>query len=179
MDLKEKIANYVLENFSRRHLPEIAMTGLEEGLESESLYILAGMNDRDNTFEVEKYFDDCLKELKFVLPTKLQAAKIMLAYYLKQIVDNPELAFKIMSKIDNEVYKQIDWKNKSPDQKASYVGEELGLEKMYTWYRELQDFDGGLLFYYNELPRDDQKKKMEWHLIEEANKLKKKMEIYK
>lgn len=65
---------------------------------------------------------------------------------------------------------------KSPDQKVNYVGEELGLEKMYTWYRELQDFDGGLLFYYNDLPRDEQKKKLEWHLVEEANKLKKRME---
>lgn len=176
MNLKEKIANYVLGNFSRRHLPEIAMTGLEEGLESESLYILAGMNDRDDSFEVEKYFDGCLKELNFVLPTKLQAAKIMLAYYLKQIVDNPELAFEIMSKIDNEVYNLIDWGSKLPNSKVKYVGEELGLEKMYIWYRELQDFDGGLLFYYNELSKDDQKKKLEWHLVDEASKLKKKME---
>jgi hypothetical protein len=53
-----------------------------------------------------------------------------------------------------------------------FVGQEIGLEKMYTWFRELQDFeDGSALFYYNELPRKKQKEKFIEKLVVEAKHL--------
>ena len=57
--------------------------------------------------------------------------------------------------IDNEIYKQVAWESELNLSKKEYVGKELGIERMYTWYRELQDFDdGSMLLYYNELPKD-------------------------
>ena len=165
MNFIESISNYVLENITTKDLPKVGIIALNESLESESIYILAGMNVNDNLFEIDQYFENSINELKIKLPTKIEAAKILTRYYLKQIVENPEKAFELMVKLDNDVYKQIDW-NESNNK---YVGEELNIEKLFTWYREIQDWnDNSMVLYYNELSREDQRKKFEEHLVEEA-----------
>ena len=165
MNFIESISNFVLENITTKDLPKIGIIALNESLESESIYILAGMNVNDNLFEIDQYFENSINELKIKLPTKIEAAKILTRYYLKQIVENPEKAFELMAKLDNDVYKQIDW-NESNNK---YVGEELNIEKLFTWYREIQDWnDNSMVLYYNELSREDQRKKFEEHLVEEA-----------
>ena len=165
MNFIESISNYVLENITTKDLPKVGIIALNESLESESIYILAGMNVNDNLFEINQYFENSINELKIKLPTKIEAAKILTRYYLKQIVENPEKTFEFMVKLDNDVYKQIDW-NKSNNK---YIGEELNIEKLYTWYREIQDWnDNSMILYYNELSREDQRKKFEEHLVEEA-----------
>ncbi|MNT81730.1 hypothetical protein D3C72_2213530 [compost metagenome] len=66
-----------------------------------------------------------------------------------------------MMKVDNQVYKNFNGEK--------YIGEELHLEHLYTWYREIQDWnDNGILFYYNELNRDEQLLKYKEHLVNEA-----------
>jgi hypothetical protein len=173
MNFKEKIANYCLGNFQLNHFPSIALTALEEGIESESMLILAGMCDRDNTFEIQQYIDSSINELKIVFPDKYTSAQILLSYYFNKMINYPELAYEIMIVIDNDIMKKVDWENELQLPKIKYVGEELGLEKVYTWYRELQDFeDDSMLLYYNELPRNKQKEKFISNLIVEAKKLK-------
>jgi hypothetical protein len=179
MNFQEKIANYVLGNLTRRHFPDIALTALNHGVESESLLILAGMSVEDNSFELEQYFKASLKELGIMLPKSLDAAKILLSFYLKEMIAYPENGFEIMSKIDNQIYKQVDWSKVLGKVNKEFVGEELGLEHMYTWYRELQDFeDNGMLLYYNNLPKQEQKEKFELHLISEAKELLKKISTH-
>jgi hypothetical protein len=135
------------------------------------------MSDRDNTFELEQYFNKSLEELGIFLPGILISAKILISHYLEQMIRNQNEAFKIMVIIDNEIYKQVDWESELSLNKKGYIGEELGLERLYTWYRELQDFnDGSMLLYYNDLPKEKQKNKFEEHLIEEAIELKKKVD---
>ncbi len=142
---------------------------MNEQLESESLVILAGMNEWNNSFELEQYFRQMLSELQIELPTKMEAANILLNYFMTQMVAEPTCAFELMTKIQNHVYYAIKWPESNSGNTEKYVGQELGLDHLYTWYRELQDFkDGSRLFYYNELPRDEQKMKLEEHLVEEA-----------
>ena len=82
-----------------------------------------------------------------------------------------------MYKIDNDIYHQVDWLEELGLKEKKFVGDELGLERLYTWYRELQDFeDNGMLLYYNELPQDKQKEKFQECLVEEAKGLKSKIE---
>lgn len=173
MDFREKIANYTLGNYSSKDLPDIATSGINQGLESNSLYVLAGLNEQDNSFEIDQYFNRSLIELEILLPNELEAANILLSYYLRQIISSPNQAFELMSKIDNQIYNKIDWnKQEAIYPKETFVGEYLGLQNMYTWYRELQDFDdNSKLFYYNELPRNQQRMKFIEHLVEEASLL--------
>lgn len=177
MKFIENIADYVLGNVSRTQFPEIAMSAIEENIQSESIIILAGKTDRDNTFELEQYFYKALTELQITLPGKLLSAKILIRYYLNKMIENKETAFALMRMIDNNIYKQINWEVELGLGKQDYVGKELGLESLYTWYRELQDYkDGSMLLYYNELSKEKQREKFEEHLIEEATILKDKLD---
>lgn len=165
MNFSESISNYILENLTTKDLPKIGVIALTENLQSDSLYILAGMNENDNSFEILQYFNKCLQELNLNLPSKLEASKTLTKYYLNEIIQRPNEAFELMNKLDNEVYKKIDWLNSE----KTFVGEELKIELLFTWYREIQDWnDNGMLLYYNELPRTQQRKKFEENLIEEA-----------
>jgi|GEM_PF-743978 len=176
LNFKELISNYILGNISKSQLPEVGLAGLKENLDSKALVILAGMSEKDNSFEIEEYYKRALIELEFEEPSKLEAAKILLIHYLKKMISSKENAFELMGKIDNEIYNQVDWKVLVKDEPI-YVGEEIGLEKLFTWYREIQDWDdGGKLLYYNELPKEQQKRKFEEHLVEEAKELLNKLE---
>lgn len=172
MNFQEKLANYILGNLTRNYFPDIALAALNQGIESESLLILAGMTDRDNTFELQKYFEGSLMELDITLPSKIEAAQLLLRYYLAEMIAHPEKAFEAMIKIDNDIYHQVDWLEELGLTGKKFVGEELGLERLYTWYRELQDFeDNGMLLYFNELSREKQKEKFQEYLVEEAKEL--------
>ncbi|MBL7704205.1 MAG: hypothetical protein JNM21_01545 [Taibaiella sp.] len=165
MNFIESLSNYVLENLTTKDLPKIGEIALSEQLESESACILAGMIGKDNSFEIVHYFNSSLKELNMKLPERAAAARLLTKYYLHQIVQNPQHAFEIMIKIDNEIYKKInlDYSNQQ------YVGAALKLEHLYTWYREIQDWrDGGRILYYNDLPRQEQLKKFETLLVAAA-----------
>ena len=163
MNFKEIVANYVLGNMSKSQLTQIGLIGLEENLESESLVILAGMNENANSFEIEEYYKNALVELELKEPNDFEASKVLLAYYLKEMIVKPETAFKQMVRIDNDIYNQVDWSSFRKE-KPKYVGEELGLEKLYTWYREIQDC-------YDDLSNGIERLKFEEHLIEEAKAL--------
>jgi hypothetical protein len=177
MNFKEKIANYCLGNLQRNHLPSIALTALEEGIESESLLILASMSDRDNVFELQQYFDSSINELELVLPDKYTSAQILLSYYINEMIIYPDKAYEIMILIDNQIMGQVDWEKELALPKIEYVGEALGLENLYTWYRELQDFeDGSRLIFYNDLPKHEQKRKFQFNMISEAKKVKNKID---
>jgi len=167
MNFQQKLADFVLSNRTTSQHPDIALTGVNQQLDSESMIILAGMNQQDNSFELQQYFEQMLTELQIDLPSKIEAARILIDYYLKIMISEPEEAFKLMTTIQNDIDHSFDW----PQQNTTkYLGEELGIQHLYTWYRELQDFeDGSTLFYFNELPRNEQNKKFKQHLIEEAH----------
>ncbi|WP_109830549.1 hypothetical protein [Reichenbachiella versicolor] len=166
MNFQEKLAEYVLENRTTSQHPDIALTGLAEGLDSDSLIILAGMDERDNTFELQQYFEQMLSELKLKLPNKFCAANVLITYHLERMINDPKQSFEIMTTIKNEIDDAFDW---PMDNTTKYLGEELDLHHLYTWYRELQDLeDGSLILYYTDLPKVEQKRKFEEHLIEEA-----------
>ena len=88
MTFKQKLANYVLGNFTAKDLPDIAMTGINEGLESESLLILAGFLKNENGHEILSYVKKALFELNIELENKKEAAIEMLAYYSTEILES-------------------------------------------------------------------------------------------
>ncbi|MFK7973086.1 MAG: hypothetical protein AB8F95_22135 [Bacteroidia bacterium] len=171
MNFKEKISDYVLGNISISQLPQVGELGLQENLNSESLQILAGMNEKDNSYEIEEYYKKALLELGYKEPNRLSAAKILIVYYLKKIISSPTDCFHLMTIIDNDIYKQENWAQLL-NIETRHLGEELGLEKLFTWHREIQDWEsGGKLLYYNDLPREKQIVEFEKHLLVEAKEL--------
>lgn len=168
MTFNIKIANYVLGNLSSSEFPELARTGMEEGMESNALSILAGMNSNDNIFELRQYFQEMVRELNITFPDKLNSARILIKHYLSEMIEHPKDSFRLMNHV-NDIYNSHDWIELYPDLENEFLGQPLGLQNLFTWYRELSDFeDGDRLFYYNELPPKEQKEKFNEHLIEEA-----------
>lgn len=153
----------MLGNYSIMQLPDMTLTGLNDLLDNESLIILAGLSDKNNSFEIEQYSNKALLELEIRKPIELESAKIMLIYYLKFTINIVDIAFDKMLKINKGIYKQLDWKRKFNFTNKIFIGEELEMKFMYIWYRELHDFKyGSKLFYDSEYPRTEQNRRRNW-----------------
>ena len=112
-------------NATTSQLPDIAIIGLEEGLDSPSLRILAGLNRNENPFQVEEYFNKTLHELNIKLPDKRQAAielgiaiadqiiagKIDLIIGTKQIIDKAIYNYDFFSETKKYCYDSIGFEN--------------------------------------------------------------------
>jgi hypothetical protein len=158
------IALYVLELLPSSLLPKLAENWLIQELDSPSLRILAGEKNPIMS-DVGPLFEKSLLELGIPKPEKSQAVLISLKYYLELISEGELAPYEGMRLIDNDISKIA--MDTHPNKK--FVGDGLGLERVYTWYRELQDAqDGSMLFYYNDLPIEKAVGKFEEHLIEEA-----------
>jgi hypothetical protein len=87
MTFNQKLANYVLGSLTVSDLPDVAMTGINEGLESESLLILAGFCKNENDFEILSYFKKALFELKIELKSEKEAAIEIIHFYALEILN--------------------------------------------------------------------------------------------
>lgn len=171
MNFKEGIANYFLGNISKSQLPQIGMIGLNEGLESESLKLLAEMSEEENYIELESCFKKTLIELNIKELNKLDAAQTLLIYYLKEMISNPNNAFDLMMKIENEIYKKIDW-DLIEIEVSEYLGKVPGIEILFFWYGEIYNLkqDIELDFGGNE-PIGEHRVEIQEYLIKEAKEL--------
>jgi hypothetical protein len=74
LNFRQLISKYVTGNMATEQLPDIAIKGLEENLDTPSLCILAGLNQPENFYLIDHYFKLTLEELNLKLPDKRQAA---------------------------------------------------------------------------------------------------------
>ncbi len=84
MTLEESVAKFNLGYLSMSQFPKIAMQQLENGVESESLIILAGMSDEDNSFEIKEYLDCAIAELNIERYEGNDAAFVLANYYVQE-----------------------------------------------------------------------------------------------
>lgn len=155
----------------------LASRWLEQGEDKGSPEIAAiALDPPSSVSAVGPAFEAALAEMGIDLPNLDQPVLVTLELYLRAIIDGRVPPMAGMAAI-NELYHdrgdaELRHPNRASDDPQSYLGEELGLEHLYTWYRELQDAeDGSTLFYYNELPREQQLAKFEEELVSEARVL--------
>ncbi len=147
----EASAFYKLKLLTSNDLVAIAENWLVQDLTSSTAAILAGeMNPIMS--DCEPLFETSLKELVVQIPDEDSAIQIVSKIYLRKIKSGSVTPFEGMKAIDNDIYNKV-WFDGFEQQ---FVGEILGLQHMYTWYRELQDAaDGSMLLYYTELPKEE------------------------
>ena len=105
MTFTQNISAYTLGLLTDKDLPDIGVTGLEEGYDSYSLRILAGHNSGDNPFHLVDYFIVVLKELNLTQPDRKSALIDVLKFHAHKIADkqiDPYLGFR---KIENIITK--------------------------------------------------------------------------
>jgi hypothetical protein len=129
------IARFVTGDISLRSLPDIALQALEEGLDTPSLRVLAGLADNENGYVIEKYFKDTLKELSFELPDKRQAAIEVGLAIAEEIFEGKQKVF--------EGFQNIKWKaiDTYPfyEETKNYCYDSIGLEKAYGLFDTIDD----------------------------------------
>lgn len=140
MNFRQQIAKYVTGNLTTDQLPDIGLKGLEEGLDTPSLSILAGLSKDENPFQIEHYFKLTLDELKIILPNKRQAA----IEYAFAIVDEILEGKKDVIDGTREIrYKAIDSYDFFSESKQ-YCYDSIGFESAYGLfdsYEELSNAD--------------------------------------
>ena len=122
MTFIQKISAYTLGLLTDKDLPDIALTGLEDGYDSESLRILAGYNQTDNAFQVFDTYRKSLVELGIVPASRKNLLINVVNYYAYQIIKNSIDPYSGFDEINHLIRKtEFDY----PD---------IGLENCYAEY---------------------------------------------
>ncbi|MCM5530308.1 hypothetical protein [Parasegetibacter sp. NRK P23] len=140
MNFRQQIAKYVTGNLTKSQLPSVGMIGLEEGFDSPSLRILAGLGESESSFVIDYYFEFSLKELNIILPDRRQAA----IDYAMALVD--EILCKNIDVIDGtkEILQKAINSYDFFSESEKYCYDSIGFEAAYGLYdlfNELSDND--------------------------------------
>lgn len=154
MDFKEKIAAFTLEIFTCKDLADIAITGLEEGFDSEALRILAG-GYFENGIQLRQYLDVCMSELDMKLPENKEAVVVLARYYVREMIkgkSDPLGAFTLIER--------LLWQN-------SLYYKDIGLWDCYLIHLDIWDFDPSGLS--NQVHNGELTEKLKGQLIQWLN----------
>ena len=156
MNFRQELTAYAAGDRTADQLPDIAMSALEEGLDTPSLRILAGMNESDNPFEIEKYFRQMLDELHIELADKRQVALDYALIIAGQILTGDEDTITGTRSIFTIALGEYPFEKET----RKYVYDSIGLEKIY-----------GLLDTYSDISEADipwRKEKTNQELMDEV-----------
>ncbi|CAO1649073.1 hypothetical protein [Parasphingorhabdus sp. NYA22] len=156
---------------------------LDQGLDSGSseLAVLA-LDKPSELSDAGLIFDAALRELGVRFPNAETSLLKSVHIYLDAIVNNrisPMAGMAALDDLHRDHYDSggrplsealVCHPNRNVDDPTRYAGQELGLEYLFTWYREFQDSQdmGGSTWYYNELPFEQQLAKFDEELVAEA-----------
>jgi len=161
-------ARYRLGKLSSDGIVALANAWLNQGIYSDSLAQLYSIA-KPEMADVGPLFESAMKQLGIVALTRIEAAMLLTKDTLQQVssgeVNPVEGAEFLYWHVHCELSAEL------PDSK--YVGDSLGLERVFCWLREIWDCrDGSMILYYTDLPRDQAEKKFIEHLIEAAKEWK-------
>ena len=108
MNLEEAIAELNLGASTISQMPKIALECIMSGKESESLLILAGMSETDNSFEIRQYLDQAINELSIKSNTGLEAAYVLANYYVIRLQNKNIDIIDAITKIKNDCWNNCE-----------------------------------------------------------------------
>ncbi|MCB0696316.1 MAG: hypothetical protein KDC07_03060, partial [Chitinophagaceae bacterium] len=113
MNFRQHIAKYVTGNVTTDQLPCTGIIALEEGLDSPSLCILAGLSKYEEPSQIDYYFKLTLEELSITLPDKRQAAIEYALAIVDEIFDGTKDVITGTSEICNNAFVSYDFLSES------------------------------------------------------------------
>ena len=166
MEYTESYSLYKLDKLDVKSLISLANEWLNNGIYTDSLNDLCWL-DNPVIEEAGPIFEKAMLELGVKEQSRLEAAQNLITIELKRIVNKEISAEKGASFIYWEVHHEIT--SEIPDNE--YVGDNLGLEHIFCWLREIWDCnDGSMILYHSDLSRPEAEKKFISYLIEESIK---------
>jgi len=135
MNFRQVVAGYVAGAFSTGDLPLMAYNALQEGYDSPSLVMLAGMSANDTFYELHPLFQACLKEMGVAMPSKRDACIIYALSIANDIfAEKIELATGV-SKIYYEAISRFDFRSET----QQYAYDSIGFEQVYGLLIDYED----------------------------------------
>ncbi len=160
----EAYSRYVLGKLSSDSIVTAADSWLASELYSESLGELSCVANPIMS-DVGPLFETAMHELNIGKPTREEAAKLLIKNTLMGIVAGEVDPIEGASFLYEDVHDELT--DELPDKE--YLGDNLGLEGIFCWLREIWDCrDGSMLLYYTNLPRHEAELKFIEHLVEES-----------
>lgn len=164
MEPIEAFALFKLGKLSSDDIKSLADTWLCDGVFTDGLNELSGAQNLIMA-DIAPIFEKAMEELNVPSITKFDAANVIVKKKLEKIASNSldpeEGATFLYWHVHHEITDEY------PDK--DYVGDNLGLESVFCWLREIWDCkDGSMILYHTDLPRDQAEIKFREHLVEEA-----------
>ena len=162
MNFKISISNYFIGNIPPQNLPDLAIKAIQEGYDSESLIILAGMNEKDDSGELDQYFKDALSELD--IPQKNDhSVKQLIEYSLRDIL---EKKIERGKGIDQIVWNILD-KSEGFQKTNNMLYDEFDFNRVYALYDQIMDLSDSTHQWKEGKTNEELKEEMEEELTQE------------
>ncbi len=137
MNFNQKLAQYVLGNLPTSNIPDLALTAINEGFESESLLILAGFLKHENNHEIIYYFNKALAELNITLKNEKEATIQLISFYAYEILNNRIEPYEGLNMIVGRILHKTNlWK-----EIKKYPYDCVGFENLYALYWQLEEIE--------------------------------------
>lgn len=130
MTFNQQISAFVISNVTIDQLPEIAIAGIREGLDSPSLWILAGLGEKDFSIDKERYFLAALRELNIELPGQRRAALVIANSIVEDILSEKIDVITGVRLLQQQALYKYDFHSESKE----YVYDSIGFAKAYGIY---------------------------------------------
>ena len=152
-------------------LPEIGVKGLEEGLNTLSLCILAGLEKNENPFEIEKYFKSALNELNIILPNRRQAAIEYALAIAEEIIEGDKDLINGTREIRYKAIDSYDFFTES----EKYCYDSIGFETVYGLFDTYDELINADRQWQKEKTNEQLMTETKTELLEELKKWKEKL----
>jgi len=135
LNFLERIAEYIIVGYDSKKLSEIALNGLEEGYETNTIITIAGFDDKTNPFIVDEYFNKMIEELQIDLLNENQAALYLIKSIVNKILCHNLDTYEGLNFIFDYIltftnYRKLDKK---------FVYDSINLEEVYTLYTKIEE----------------------------------------
>lgn len=152
----EAFALYKLNLLSGEEIYSFANDKLNEGVYTDSLNDIFAESDH-SLYVLGPIFESAMEQLSVPQLSKYEASILLIRCnaekVLKHVKSPKESAEFLYYKVHRNMVSEV------PDK--SYLGDNLGLDNVFAWLRELWDcMDGSMLLRFNDLPRDSAKDKI-------------------
>ena len=171
MNFRQQIAKYVTGNLTTDQLPDIGITGLEEGLDTPSLCILAGLIKNESPFQIDHYFKLTLEELNIKLPDKRQAAIEYAMAIVDEILDGKKDVIIGTREIRYKAIDSYDFFSES----RQFCYDSIGFEKTYGLFDTIDELSCANVHWQTEKTNEQIMTETKTELFEELKKWKDKI----
>ena len=167
MEPIEAYARYKCGKLSSDSIVSLANSWLDAGIYAPSLGDLFNIPSPSMS-EVGPLFESVMDELNIEKLSRVDSAKLIIKNTLSGIVEGQIDPVEGASFLYWDIHQELT--EEMPDKE--YLGDNLGLEHVFCWLREIWDCgDGSMILYYADLPRPKAEAKFHEHLVEESAKL--------